>query len=398
MSAIHSPAGLLAKHKLLRAVIDADWATRLDHKVASHIIERYRADHGNARASLRYLERATGAARPSIIASLRRLNANAFFASVQTGSGSRPTEFALNFDLGAPASGSAGDTASPIGASGNAGDTSEVMPAIPPEAASGIADDTESLLPVPVTDRVRVGGDSETRAGVPPAAPSTPDGGTGGAARDPFEALWNAYGHKRDRAKAKTAFHKIDAADHEAAITGAARWHAAYVDEGRPAQYRKALHNFLAGECWLEDDPEPYVDRRAAGIAARRSQRAAEPDEEPMPTPAPRLPAYTGPTGRFRVRVTDTQLENESKGGQLALTFEILDGHRAGERLDRVITHSSRDQHEQQAGQVELSRLCDAAGVGKLETGREVVGAVFVIVVSGTGEITYDAAIRKAAA
>jgi len=33
---------LLKQYKLLGAVIDAPWATRLDHKIARHVIERYR--------------------------------------------------------------------------------------------------------------------------------------------------------------------------------------------------------------------------------------------------------------------------------------------------------------------------------------------------------------------
>jgi hypothetical protein len=64
---------LLKQYKLLGALIDAPWATRLDHKISRHVIERYYAKFGNARASLRYLEVATGAERNKIIPSLRRI-------------------------------------------------------------------------------------------------------------------------------------------------------------------------------------------------------------------------------------------------------------------------------------------------------------------------------------
>ena len=57
------PDGLLAKHMLLLMVIRTDWATKLDHKVMAELIERYVSRHGNARASLRYLEKATNATR-----------------------------------------------------------------------------------------------------------------------------------------------------------------------------------------------------------------------------------------------------------------------------------------------------------------------------------------------
>jgi hypothetical protein len=52
---------LLKQYKLLGAVIDAPWATPLDHKIVRHVIERYFAKFGNARASLRYLEVAQAA-------------------------------------------------------------------------------------------------------------------------------------------------------------------------------------------------------------------------------------------------------------------------------------------------------------------------------------------------
>jgi hypothetical protein len=48
----NKPDGLLAQYKLLGAVIDAPWATRLDHKVARHVIDRYYSVKGNARAAL----------------------------------------------------------------------------------------------------------------------------------------------------------------------------------------------------------------------------------------------------------------------------------------------------------------------------------------------------------
>jgi len=65
---------LLKQYKLIGAVIDAPWATRLDHKIARHVIDRYFAKFGNACASLSYLEQATGAKRTNIVESLRRIS------------------------------------------------------------------------------------------------------------------------------------------------------------------------------------------------------------------------------------------------------------------------------------------------------------------------------------
>ena len=61
---------LLKQYKLLGAVIDAPWATRLDHKIARHVIERYYAKFGNARVSLRYLEVANRSEAPHVDFSL----------------------------------------------------------------------------------------------------------------------------------------------------------------------------------------------------------------------------------------------------------------------------------------------------------------------------------------
>ena len=90
---------LLKQYKLLGALIDAPWATRLDHKIGRHVIERYYAKFGNARASLRYLEIATGATRTNIVDSLRRIIENGVIKIIRQGIGTRPTEYDLNFDF-----------------------------------------------------------------------------------------------------------------------------------------------------------------------------------------------------------------------------------------------------------------------------------------------------------
>jgi len=68
-----TPGSLLSQYKLLRAVIDAPWVTRLDMKITSHVIDRYWSKRGNARVSIGYLEVATGAKPTNIVESLRRI-------------------------------------------------------------------------------------------------------------------------------------------------------------------------------------------------------------------------------------------------------------------------------------------------------------------------------------
>src|SRR5690606_8975075 len=123
---------LLAQHKLLLAIIATDWATRLDHKVAAVIIERYFRKYACARVSLRYLQQATGATRSNIITSLRRLLENGAFSLIREGAGTRPTEYGLNFAFSS--SGIVGSTSSDGERSGLVGDT-----------ACGIAGDTSNV-------------------------------------------------------------------------------------------------------------------------------------------------------------------------------------------------------------------------------------------------------------
>ncbi|ACM25788.1 hypothetical protein [Rhizobium rhizogenes] len=151
--------GPVERLNLLSAIILSDWSTKLDHKIATIIINRYYKAFDCARASLRFLERGTKATRPNVIASLRRLVENGAFSVLREGAGTRPTEYKLHFDF--QSSGIADDTSSSGIAddtsrngsgiadntpSGSAGDTSR--------GASGIAHDTKTLLKNPLTSGV----------------------------------------------------------------------------------------------------------------------------------------------------------------------------------------------------------------------------------------------------
>ncbi|MGQ3276908.1 MAG: hypothetical protein ACT6WE_10130, partial [Shinella sp.] len=173
--------GLLAQHHLLLAIIHTEWATRLDHKVAAVIIERYFGKFGNARASLRYLAERTKATRPNIIASVRRLTDRGAFSVIREGVGTRPTEYALNF--GFFASGIAGDTST----SGIVHDTSCGIADDTSRGSSGIAGDTETYLPKPADKPVlQVSRNVDT----PDPLPSDGLAATAAGSRDPFEGFW----------------------------------------------------------------------------------------------------------------------------------------------------------------------------------------------------------------
>jgi hypothetical protein len=150
--------GLLAKHILLVEIIRTTWATKLDHKIAAEILERYMTKHGNARVSLRYLERATQATRSNIIASLARLTTGGVFTIIREGKGTRPTEYEPNFRF---SRGIVDDTTS----RGVAGNTSSGPVDDTSKGSSGIAGNTEYHLHNPPTGEVTVNNTSATGAG-----------------------------------------------------------------------------------------------------------------------------------------------------------------------------------------------------------------------------------------
>jgi hypothetical protein len=175
MASSPSPAAepvLLKQYKLLGAVIDAPWATSLDHKITRHVIERYYAKFGNARVSLRYLERATGSERNKIIPSLRRIIENGVISIIRQGIGTRPTEYDLNFDFTSKIPSGALEGTSTSGAlegtsSGALEGTST--------ASSGALQGTQTYLRNMSTDMLTVGMNEDTPA-VPTAPPVTDAG------------------------------------------------------------------------------------------------------------------------------------------------------------------------------------------------------------------------------
>jgi hypothetical protein len=158
--------GLLAKHILLVEIIRTTWATKLDHKIAAEILERYMSKHGNARVSLRYLERATLSTRTNIIASLARLTVAGAFTIIREGKGTRPTEYKPNFTF---SSGITDDTSSGIvddtTSSGFADDTSSGPVDNTSKASRGIAGNTKYHLHNPPTGEVTVNNTSATGTG-----------------------------------------------------------------------------------------------------------------------------------------------------------------------------------------------------------------------------------------
>lgn len=252
----HTPDSLKYQWRLYGLVTRSDWATSLDKSIAYEIIDNYRKDFGTSRTALRYLEMATGATRPNIIASTRRIVEFGPFSIARLGAGTRPTEYNLHFEkVAEKPSGIVGDTSSNDLPRGIADDTSCGIAGDTSNGPSGIVGDTESVLPVAsykdgLQDRMidfilPVVGLSATTA-------KTGEG-------KPFDRLWNAYGVRKKRAQAKLAFDSIaDDIDLDELIAAAKAWRSAWATQNKPDAPRKHLHTWLKDECFLEDAPTAY--------------------------------------------------------------------------------------------------------------------------------------------
>lgn len=98
MSKPDHSGGPVDRIELLGAIID-DGRVRLIHiKTAGHILKRYYQKHGNARASVSFLQQATGLTRGSVASATEDLVAWGYFTRVM-GSGKRPSEYHPNFSV-----------------------------------------------------------------------------------------------------------------------------------------------------------------------------------------------------------------------------------------------------------------------------------------------------------
>lgn len=358
------PGGLLDQYNLLGAIIDTSWATRLDHKVARHIIDRYYPKHGNGRASLRYLERATGALRPNIIASLRRLSNSGAITMVRQGQGTRPTEYALNFEF--PASGIAGDTSSTDEPSGIVGDTSSGIVGNTSSAASGIAGDTESYLRIrPTKAEIRIDRIDPAAPLAPPPADGLAATAAGGTAVEgllpTFEVLWRTYGFARGKKVARRAWSALPIeVDRAAVIRAASEWQASWAAQGKPDAPRKHLATWLKDECYDENAPKGFV----------RVEKPGKIQPKPRQLAAPTTTHITGtlraPPPIIAKKIVAAGVEREDGERLLSIEFEEGGSH--------SITLEANDSSTQAEGQREFGLLLDSVGLSDVDDPAQLVG------------------------
>lgn len=361
------PGTLLSQWWTLGAIA-ADRRTKGRHTaVAWVIIDRFMQKKGNGRASIRYLEKATGLSQNTIIKAYRELVEWGYFTQ-HISPGTRPAEYTPKWLVLHPSTALA--TAAPICSS-----TASPMCSATDSSASPTC--SESCLPEPAYQPASLvsSNDSAAPASPPHAAGLAPSSGEAPQeerARDTqaggFDELWATYRFKHDRAKAKIAYAKLSPSPelHAELCTAAAAWADHYETNGTEPRWRVRLHNWLGGEKYLEDVPQVYADAKSAAISKTRGSAKANSARcgKPRKTPGP-----------VTARITAANVVQD--GSTSELRFTTTDGD--GAVLDHVITLEHHDGDTQCEGQKQLGKLVGAAGLGQIEDSAELLGRTIVL-------------------
>jgi hypothetical protein len=258
----HKPGSLLAQWKLVEAAVRDRRLSRGDIAVLFRVVDNYYHLYGNSRAAHSYLATGTGLSRRAVISSTKRLRAFGYLEVARIGSGTRPTEYVPNWQMNGNFTATSGEPDS----------TSEVNCISPQESPAVNATSPKPAYVAGLQAGLRKQGPA------PPPPLGGPDEPPAAPAQDSFDELWNVYGRKHERNKARAEYQKLDpdAMLHAKIVQAAAEWRAAYEAQGRPKKYWKCLHTWLAGECWLEDLPEAYENRKMTNTTKRRQREIDE--------------------------------------------------------------------------------------------------------------------------
>lgn len=383
------PGDLLSQWWTLGAIAADRRTTGRHMKAGWVIINSYWQKHGNGRASLSYIQRATGMDRKTVIKACRELDEWGHAARA-TGVGSRPSEYVPRWVT--TASGVQTATTGDDAPSGVQMTTGVVAESTLLDGASGVQMTTESYLPEPayLPASGKVDDDCAAPSAPPVAGLSAATAGTAqeGLQRPAFEALWHTYAHAKGKKEAKAAWDALPAeVDRAAVIKAAAAWQASWAAQGKPDAPRKHLATWLREERYDEDAPKgfqklerskakpkpaakdsekeaPDVGRKldsgsyAAEMAehARRNRRAAIVIDAPRNTPLTVL------ASAIEQRGGDKWLELDTSGGRVAIVLE------------------SSKPDIQDEGQARFGRLCDACGVSTIDNSADLHGFTFMVV------------------
>lgn len=331
---------------LVMATVD-DRLSRGDLGILGRLIKRFKKSKGNAWATHELLAEQAHLSGRQVIRSLQRLADLGYVQVLSKGVRGRGSVYLPSFHL---VLGDIGVTET----TQNMGDIS-VTPSVSfpdIEGTDSAKRDDSYVTPThlrlaPTGAQTLSESPSESPTSAPPRAP---DGAEVDAVG--FNRVWEAYGVRTKRAQAKATFAGLSdvAGIVDEIVAGATRWHEHYEAQGTPARYRKQLHTWLRGECYLEDPP------------SWKAPPAAKPSAlEPAPSPK----AEAAPQ---HCRIVSATVDDGDEGSVLTLTLQPVTG---GAPMVRYMRHETWEAAEVDA-LLSATGLRPGANEGELE-GREVM-------------------------
>jgi hypothetical protein len=319
--------------------------------VAWVIIDRYMQKHGAGRASTRYLEKATGLSKNTVLKACHEMVERGYFtAHISTG---RTAEYTPNWRVVHPS----------IPVQGGAPMcTTVVHPCETLSDESGAPMCTESFLRIPADkpairkedDGHRPPTASAPLAGLSPATAA--ESAVEELQQPSFESLWRAYGHNRAKKEARAAWNALPVeVDRAAVIRAASEWQASWAAQGKPDAPRFTLARWLKDERFDEDAPRGF---QKVGRPAKAKQKPASPAK-----PAPPVTA----------RITAAEVVEA--GGITSLRFTTDAGDEA-----HVVVLEHPNEDAQSEGQRELKNLVYAVGLQQIDDSGELLGRTVKLV------------------
>lgn len=359
-----APASLLSQWWTL-GTITADRRTTGRHaKVAWVIIDRYRQDKGNGRASVRYIARACDLSASVVAKACRELVEWGYF-SQNVGIGTRPTEFTPKWATVPPVS-----NAKAVDISVLQGSHACVLQDSNASDDSVLLVSHESYLPYPADKAgLRVSRNEFEAAPVAPLAD-----GLGAAAAGPasggFEEFWSIWPRKHGKAAARVAYGRVDETDHDTIAAAARAWAEHYSKHDVEKKWIPEPANWLAKERWDEDLPIIHGDSKGAAIAKAKAN-AIPPTAASAKIRTPMVGKIDdfSPFGTFTARIVNAQVFTTVDTEALRIELE-WDGGRTWHKFSTRLEDSER--HAE--GQAMLASITRAAGIeGKVEDSDELL-------------------------
>ncbi|RRH90047.1 hypothetical protein EH240_33505 [Mesorhizobium tamadayense] len=372
------PGSLLSQWWTLGAIaIDSRTAGR-HMTVAWVIIDRYMQSKGGSRASLRYIEKATGLSKPTVIGACRELVDWGYFTR-HLGEGTRPSEYGPEWLVVNP---------SLPQASGQQGFTTGGQDGLTTTAASGQQGFTKDLLTSPADKPAdsKVGNED---------TPDTPAHGLAASAgsRDPFDRFWQSYPRKYQKPKVRAAWDKLapDADMAERIIDAAARWADHYQANPVDKKWIPAPANWLAGERFDEDLPSVYVDAKEAAIAKAKDKpkKPAVADNDNAEVEWVGDVSAFVPAGRHVIRIKDAWYHVDGDNHEATLVFDVDDQNIVLTDVEHCFFVQHQDENVQIKGQRHLNDACNSAGIADIQDIEEFIGKDVEVIVGKDGSIRY---------